>query len=182
VSLASSGASRKHVAAIAGCPYTTLVGWVERGLAFPDEEPWGSFSLDYQRAEAGIAGAAADIRGATIQIMREQVAEHLRWRASGVGGLPPPLPTVNELVWMDRAMEARFPAHYGSSKHRTPDADFDGANFTNATALTHEQLCAVISDPPEPIRKAIVARAADVYALLLAHGFDPARKATDETE
>jgi hypothetical protein len=158
------------------------VGWVERGLAFPDEEPWGSFSLDYQRAEAGIAGAAADIRGATIQIMREQVAEHLRWRASGVGGEPPPLPTVNELVWMDRAMEARFPAHYGSSKHRTPDADFDGANFTNATALTHEQLCAVISDPPEPILKAIVARAADVYALLLAHGFDPARKAEHETE
>lgn len=180
VSLASSGASRKHVAAIAGCPYTTLVGWVERGMAFPDVEPWGSFSQDYQRAEAGIAGAAADVRAMTVQIMREQVADHMRWRSDGQRGEPPPLPTVNELVWLDRTMEARFPAHYGASKHRAPDADFEASNYLDAHVMEREQLAALLADPPEPIRLALVDSAPYVYAVLIAGGFDPAQRKAEE--
>jgi len=151
-------------------------------LAYPDIEPFASFSADYRRAEAGIAGAAADIKAMTVQLMREQVAFYLRWQASGLGGDPPPLPSVAELSWLDRTMEARFPDHYGASKHRSPDADFDASNFLDAHVMEREQLAALFSDPPEPIKLALVDSAAQVYAVLLAGGFDPAAgKGKDET-
>lgn len=176
VSIASSGASRKHVAALAGCPWTTLVGWVERGLAYPDIEPWGSFSQDYRRAEAGIAGAAADVRAMSIQIMREQIVDYMRWRDAGIGGIPPPLPSVGELVWLDRTTEARFPDQYGASKHRQPEPDLNADHWLEQHALDREQLRALFRDPPPAIDDALLAEADTVYARLLARGFDPSIK------
>ncbi|MFZ9416003.1 MAG: class I SAM-dependent methyltransferase, partial [Alphaproteobacteria bacterium] len=54
------GWRRRTVAALIGKPEATLRGWINRGLAYPDREPYGSFAVDYMRAERGIATKAAE--------------------------------------------------------------------------------------------------------------------------
>lgn len=171
ISVAATGMSRRGVAAAIGTPVGTLLGWVERGMAYPGVEPYGSFSADYRRAERGLEGAAAGTVALLVKHAWE-LAQAGEWES-----IDPKM--VRELL---AVMEARFPEDYGASKHRKPEPEFDGANYLDAHTMEREQLGALFADPPEPIRLALVDSAAQVYAVLLAGGFDPARKAEDETK
>jgi hypothetical protein len=202
-----------------GLPEATLRGWINRGLAFPDREPFGSFAVDYQRAERGLAHAIDETAAMKVQLMREQMARRLAWETreplppkpkpprkpgksataeeraeyaalfavyegeleswkslAEAHALPPPSPDVDELMWMQRHKIARFPADYGTSKHRQVEAPFDAQEWLDANAMDREQLAALFSDPPESIRAGLVAAAPAVYAILLAGGFEPAQR------
>lgn len=79
ISIASTGASRRTVAALVGKPEGTVRGWVNRGLAFPDVEPYGSFAKDYVRAERGIHGAIAGTAAKRVQVLSEMMDKRLAW-------------------------------------------------------------------------------------------------------
>jgi hypothetical protein len=87
ISYASTGGSRRTVAALVGKPEATLRGWINRGLAYPDVEPYGSFSEDYRRAERGMDGAIATVKAQRVQLLAEQMRKRLAWEDRG----PPPL-------------------------------------------------------------------------------------------
>lgn len=226
ISYAATGMSRRGVAAAVGKPESTIRTWVERGLAYPEEEPWGSFAVQYRRAERGLENAAARTAAMKVQLMREQLEEFFLWRTRrgepplkprepkkpgkratdvereryredvsmweiamqryellfAAWSTPPTTPDVAELTWLERLRESRWPEDHGASKHRKPEPEHDGANYLDAHTMEREQLGALFADPPEPIRLALVDSAAQVYAVLLAGGFDPARKAEDETK
>lgn len=174
--MASTGASRRTVAQMVGKSESTIRGWIERGMAFPDVEPWGSFSTHYRVAERGLAAAIAETSAQRVQVLREQMANYARWHANGCLGAAPAAPSVADMVWMDRVREGRWPDDYGASKHRKPEPEHDGANYLDAHTMEREQLGALFADPPEPIRLALVDSAAQVYAVLIAGGFDPGAK------
>jgi hypothetical protein len=60
---------------------------VNRGLAYPSEEPWASFAVDYCRAERGIAGAIQETAAMKVQLLHEQMEARLKW-----ADRPPPPP------------------------------------------------------------------------------------------
>ncbi len=86
---------------------------------------------------------------------------------------PPVVPPLQEFEWLGRLKERRWPQDWGASKHRVPEPDFDAQNYLDAHAMDREQLGALLSDPPEVVRLALVDVAAKVYAVLIAGGFDP---------
>lgn len=63
---------------------------MNRGLAFPDVEPWGSFAVDYCRAERGIAGAIQETAAMKVQLLHEQMQARLAWSERAP---PPPRPS-----------------------------------------------------------------------------------------
>jgi hypothetical protein len=174
--------SRRGVAAAVGKPESTIRGWVERGLAFPDVEPWGSFSVQYRRAERGLEGAAAGAIAMTVK----SVFELCQKAAQGDADALKLLAGNSQLKELINVLAARFPEDWGTSKHRKPEPEHDAANYLDAYTMEREQLGALFADPPEAIRLALVDSAPYVYAVLLAGGFDPSapsqRKADDETE
>ncbi len=89
ISYASTGASRRTVAAHVGKAEATLRGWINRGLAYPEQEPYGSFSEDYRRAERGMDGAIATVQAMKVQLIAEQMKRRLEWEHRGP---PPPKP------------------------------------------------------------------------------------------
>lgn len=171
--------SRRGVAAFVGKSHAIISTWVERGLAYPDIEPWGSFSQDYRRAERGLEGAAAGTIAMTAQMLYELTSKALKGDADAREALALQGPQLKELL---NVLASRFPEDWGQSKHRKPEPEHDGANYLDAHTMEREQLGALFADPPESIRLALVDSAAQVYAVLLAGGFDPARKAEDETK
>lgn len=184
ISIAAQGGSRRTVAALVGKPEATLRTWINRGEAYPDEEPYGSFSRDYQRAERGVAGAVAGLTALKIRSLIEQAQAAVEWRGDPLDA--PPMPNVIELEWAQRAVERRHPEDYGTTKHRAADVPYNADEYLDSNAMTREQLGAVFSDPPEKIRQALVDQAPAVYRILLEAGFDPSapakRKATDDDD
>lgn len=172
--------SRRGVAACCGLPEATIRGWIQRGMAEPSVEPWGSFAEQYRRAERGLELAAASTVAMTVTMLHGLSKRALAGEESAMTALAKQGPQMKELL---NVLAARYPADWGTSKHRTPEPEYTAEEWLDDHALTHEQLGALFADPPEPILKALVSRAPDVYALLLAHGFDPSaqRKAEDET-
>jgi hypothetical protein len=188
ISYAALGLSRRGVAARIGKPESTLRGWIERGLAFPDEEPWGSFSVQYRRAERGIEAAGAGTIAFTVGRLWRlcQVVE----RGERAGAEPADvelahnaaeaLGDATQLRELLNVLAARFPEDWGTSKHRKPEPEYDAQNWLDAHSMEREQLAALFSDPPETIRSALVDAAPAVYAILLAGGFDPAQRKAEE--
>ncbi len=86
---------------------------------------------------------------------------------------PPVVPPLQEFEWLGRLKERRWPQDHGASKHRVPEPEFDAQNYLDTHAMDREQLAALLSDPPELVRLALVDAAPKVYAVLLAGGFDP---------
>lgn len=174
--------SRRGVAAAVGKSESTIRGWVERGLAFPDVEPWGSFAVDYQRAERGLEGAAAGAISLTVRRLYDLCDQAAKGDILAITLLAKDS-GLRELL---NVLAARFPRDWGTSKHREPDADYSGENYLNEHSMSREQLGAVFLDPPESIRLALVDQAHAVYRILLAGGFDPAvpemRKAEDDEQ
>lgn len=151
---------------------------MNRGLAYPEVEPWGSFAVDYCRAERGIAGAISATQALRTQLIAEQMQRRMAWDGKGD---PPPTPSVEDMLWLERLRISRFPEDYGTSKHRKPEAPHDAQEWLDANSMDRDQLAALFSDPPDAIRGALVDAAPAVYAILVAGGFDPKKTvATDE--
>lgn len=72
-----------------------------------------------------------------------------------------------------KVLEARFPRDWGQSAHREPEADYDAQNYLDVHAMDRDQLAALLTEPPDVLREALVQAARPVYAVLLAGGFDP---------
>lgn len=218
ISLASTGVSRRTVAHLLGKPESTVRGWIERGLAYPTIEPWGSFAEDYMRAERGLAGAIGSTVALKAQVLSEQMKAYAEWssnrppppkpppkprkpkrgapaeerlayelamevfeqlsaehaQAMEAWKEPPPLPDVNEMMWLERVRISRHPEDYGTSKHRSVPPEYDGQAYLDAHSMDREQLAALFADPPEVMRSALVDAGHAVYRILLAGGFDPA--------
>jgi hypothetical protein len=156
--------SRRGVAALAGVPVASLLGWLERGRAQPDEEPWGSFAVDYERAARGLEGAAASTIGLVVaQLHRLALAGD--WEALNDSG-----PQLKELL---NVLASRWPEDWGIGAHRKPEQDPNPDAWLERTGATHAQLVHAFREPPEEIRLALVEAAPEVYALLVAAGFKP---------
>lgn len=156
--------SRRGVADTVGVPIATLLGWIERGMAYPDIEPYGSFSTQYRRAERGLERAAAGTVAMTVQMLAEFVEKAFKGDAMA-RLLVMKDPQIEKLV---RLLEMRYPRDWGANKHREPEPGFDGQHWLDAHAMDREQLRALFADPPEVIRLALTDA-----------GWSPARKAED---
>lgn len=170
IATAATGMSRRGVAAVAGVAISSLSDWIQRGLAFPDDEPWGSFAREYRQAERGTELAAASTKAAIIARLYKLVREE-RW--DEIGDLPAAIRMLtNEQV-------SRHPADHGTSAHRVPEPELTGEAWIERNGLTQAQLGAMIIDPPEPLKEALVSNADTVYALLLASGWSPRAMAAE---
>lgn len=170
--------SRRGVAAACGVDPKTIREWIGRGKAYPDQEPWGSFAVDYERAERGLEGAAVG----TISLVVQHLFKLAQRAAEGDIMAAKALSKHGNLKELLNVLQARWPKDWGAGKHREPEADFSGTEFLDAHAMDREQLGAVFADPPELIRLAMQDQAHAVYRVLLEAGFDPnaPRKANDD--
>lgn len=187
ISVAATGMSRRGVAAAVGKPESTLRGWIERGRAYPDVEPWASFAVQYERAERGVELACASTLSMVVGRLYRLA------RAGQRGDEPNATPDERELgaaAWRElgesaalrellQVLQARFPRDWGASAHREPEADYDPQNYLDVHEMTREQLAALLSEPTEVLRLALVDAARPVYAILVAGGFDPAAPAPE---
>jgi hypothetical protein len=190
ISYAALGLSRRGVAGRMRTPESTLRGWIERGMAFPDEEPFGSFSASYRRAERGLEAAAAGTISFTVGRLwrlcqtvergeRPDASSSERELAKGAAQALGDAVQLKELL---NVLSARFPADWGTSALRVPEPEYDPQNWLDANSMDREQLAALLSDPPDAIRSALVDAAPAVYAILVAGGFDPGAQKTVATE
>jgi hypothetical protein len=92
IAMASSGASRRTVAARMGKPESTIRGWIERGLAYPEIEPWGSFAVQYQQAERGMADAVGKASALRLVIMLERLERYRVWEQRPPFSMQKPVP------------------------------------------------------------------------------------------
>lgn len=175
--------SRRGVAAAVGVDAGTIRNWIGKGKAYPDEEPWGSFAVDYERAERGLEGAAVGTISLTVQRLFSLAQRATNGDEEAGLILASHGPQMKELL---NVLSARFPKDWGTSKHRESEADFSADEYLDAHAMTREQLGAVFADPPEKIRQALADQAPAVYRILVEAGFDPSapvqRKATDDDD
>lgn len=178
VSMASTGMTRQGVAAMIGKPWRTLYDWLARGQAEPKIEPWGSFSVDYLRAERGLQGAAQSAIARKVRGIHDRQeahdewllrrgpepesgsSEHYRWATQ------PPEPTIAEYEWLMRLLIARHPEEYGTHALRQVEKEPDGAAWLERRGLTHDQLRALVSNPPEEVRAAMLAEAKRIIEML----------------
>jgi len=157
--LASTGISRRGAAMRLGIEPATLGDYLARGKAQPDVEPWGSFATEYLQAERGLEEAAATCIGLWVAHKR------------AIAEVSPELIERRDILTLERILEKRYPNDRGTSAHRLPEADPNGAAWLERHALTQEQLVELFRKPPEPVMEALVTAADDVYQLLLASGW-----------
>lgn len=148
ISIASGGLSRRGVAALCGVPHSTLLAWLERGRAHPNEEPWGSFAVDFERASRGLEGAAAGAVSLTVARLY-QLARDGDWLALSEMG-----PQLRELL---NVLAARYPEEWGTHAHRKPEAEPDPRAWLERNAIEQGQLEALFADPPEVVAAALAA-------------------------
>lgn len=181
ISVAATGASRRGVAAMVGKSESTIRGWIERGKAFPDVEPWASFAVQYERAERGLelasAGTLSMVVGRLYRLAKagqrgdeRDATEDERELGAAAWKELAESAALRELL---QVLQARFPKDWGASAHREPEADYDPQNYLDVHEMTREQLAALLSEPTDVLRQALVDAARPVYAVLVAGGFDP---------
>lgn len=147
ISIASGGLSRRGVAALSGIPHSTLLSWLERGRAHPDQEPWGSFAVDYERASRGLEGAAAGTISLVVARLYK-LARDGNWALLDEAG-----PQLKELL---NVLAARYPEEWGVHAHRKPESEPDPAAWLERNAISHGQLVALFREPTEPVARALV--------------------------
>lgn len=163
--------SRRGVAAAVGVDPGTIRNWIGRGKAYPNEQPWGSFAVDYERAERGLEGAAVGAISLTVQRLYKLAMRADQGDEAAELALAEQGPQLKELL---NVLAARFPKDWGTSKHREPEHDFSASEYLDATAMDRAQLAALFSDPPDEMRGALQDVAHKVFAILVEGGFDPA--------
>lgn len=160
--LAASGMSRSGVAATLGLSGAKRIDeWIARGKA-TGREPWAGFARRYVAAERMHEGACTQIQNQTLgHIARKPVEQR----------------TMAEVQWVDRHLERRFPADHGAgqglAQHRqlVPELDLDA--WWQRNGLEEEQLGALLREPPESLRVALVREADAIFALMVAGGWKP---------
>lgn len=172
LALASTGMSRRGVAARMGVNSATLLGWLERGRAEPDKEPYGSFSTQYLTSERGLEEAASSAVAMRVQQIVERMREVLAFKGHPEDRPQPPSPA--DFDWLLRVQQSRWPDDHGTSAHhRIPEPEPSGEAWLERTGMNHAQLVHMLRKPPEPVAEALVEAADDVYQLLLASGWQP---------
>lgn len=164
--------SRRGVAAMIGKPESTIRAWVERGMAYPDVEPYGSFSAQYRQAERSLEAAAAG----TVALFTQRMFELSKAARAGDFDALVAISKAGGIDKMLDVLASRFPESWGQSKHRQPEPEHSADNFLEQHALTHEQMRALFRDPPAAIEDALYAEADVVYARLVARGFEPGKE------
>jgi hypothetical protein len=155
---ATSGMSRNGVAELCGVSRSALKEWIARGKAFPDVEPYASFSRDYLRAARCFEAAGTSVLARRLDWLRKQSPDEVDAR---------------DVKLVIDALAARYPQDYGASKHREPEADITGDEWLDKHAMTHDQLVALLQDPPAAIGEALLTSGDTVVARLLASGWEP---------
>jgi hypothetical protein len=172
VSLASTGMSRRGVAQLIGKPRMTLITWLDRGQATPDVEPWGSFAVDYLRAERGLERACSSAIALRVQNILERQEAHMNYRGKKAENRPPE-PPLGEVMWLQRLLIDRYPQDHGAQALREPEKDPDGPGYIERQGLSQAQLRVLVSNPPEEIRGAMFAEAQRIFEMLTEMGFKP---------
>lgn len=142
----------RGVAALAGIPLKTLQGWINRGCAHPDEEPWGSFAVEYLAAERGLELSCAIPIAHWVNTMCTIAQQEQKTGVKGKTAL-----SRGDVLLLDELRRNRFPKDHGASAHRVPEADPDPDGYLQQRALTQEQLTAMFAAPPEEIQAAMEA-------------------------
>lgn len=164
ISYAALGLSRRGVAQRVGKPESTLRGWIERGMAYPNDEPCGSFSVQYRRAERGLEAAAAGTISFTVGRLWRLCQVVQRGERAGATELERELAINAATALTDNAqlkellnvLAARFPEDWGTSKHRKPEPEYDAQGYLEAHIMEREQLIAMFREPPENVRIAMI--------------------------
>lgn len=162
--------SRVGVAGMLGVSHQALYGWLERGRAEPSRQPWGSFAEAYMRAERALEAAASNSLAVRVRHIAVSQQRFVEWLEDRIGD-PPPCPSTADFEFVLRVLAARYPAEHGTSSHRKVEQEPSGEAWFERNTMTHEQLTTMLSDPPEPVAKALVAAGDSVYALLIAAGW-----------
>jgi len=160
---AASGMSRNGIAAQIGLSKGATIGeWLARGLAKPDDEPYGEFALKFRQAERLHESMCVDIQSAHLrQIQRKPAYQR----------------TQAEIEWVSRHLARRYPKEHGSGeglapmRELTPEVDLDA--WWLSQGLDREQMQALVREPPESLAEALVAEGDAVFALLCARGWAP---------
>jgi hypothetical protein len=155
---ATSGMSRRGVAEFCGVSNSALKEWIARGKAEPDVEPYGSFSRDFLKATRCLEAAGATVLARRLDWLRKQPSHAV---------------SPQEVKLVIDALAARYPQDHGTSKHREPETEITGDDWFEHHAMTHDQLVALLQDPPEAIGNALLASGDMVVARLLASGWEP---------
>lgn len=163
--------SRRGVAIAAGVAPQTLLNWLERGRAYPDEEPYGSFAVQYLRAERGLEAAASGTITLVVQRLY-QLARTASWSELAECG-----PQLKELL---NVLAARYPEDWGTHAHRKTEPEPSGEAWLERSGATHAQLVHAFREPPEEVRAALVEAGPELMALLVAAGVTLTRPQSPE--
>jgi hypothetical protein len=161
---AAGGMSRNGSADFCGVPRSSLKSWLARGLAEPRMEPYGSFARDYFKASRVLEAAGSAVLARRLAWLRKQPSDAIESR---------------DVKFVLDALAARYPAEWGVSKHREPEAEVTAEQWLEQNGMTHEQLVALFADPPEAIGRALLAAGDTVVARLLATGWAPSESLCD---
>lgn len=146
IRLACTGVSRRGIAQTIGVSTDALRGWLARGRAQPEVEPWGSWSVDFTAAERVVELTGAEVQTQNLlRIARKPVEER----------------TQAEIVWVGTLLATRFPAEHGNASAGTGNArvlelEPDAEAWWQKHGLVGDQLRALLRDPPEELARALL--------------------------
>jgi hypothetical protein len=162
IRLAASGMSRRGLCHVADVGYGDLANWLHQGRAQPEREPYGTFARRFLAAER-----AHELLGTQVisqhlhHIKRKRVKER----------------TENDIRFVERNMARRFPKEHGAGEGlvalRQLDPELDIEGWWAKQGLDHEQLRALLREPPDTLKAAIQAEPDAVYQMLLDGGWTP---------
>lgn len=163
--MAATGMSRRGIANMLGESSGRLYDWLARGAAQPDVEPYGSWQREFCAAERAAELICTTVEGAQLA--------HIARKS-------PQTRTMAEVQWVSAKLAARFPREHGNAsagtgQMRVIDPEPDGEAWWQQHGLQSDQLRALLKDPPEAVREAMVAEGDAVYAALIAGGWKPPR-------
>jgi hypothetical protein len=160
--LAAAGVSRRGMCAVVGIELEQLRDWLARGRAQKNRWPYNEFAQKFLLAERAQEVIGSEVLSTQLAHVK---AKHPRER------------THQEISFVASQMARQFPKDHGAGDGlaalREPEPDIDLNAWWAKTGLDREQLQALLREPPETLREAIIAEAATVFGLLVAAGWKP---------
>src|SRR5262245_6384871 len=148
--------TRGGAAAMCGIDRSVLDDAIKRGKAFPEDPVFGPFSRAYLMAERGLEHEATTLRGKMVRKMAD-AAKQGNWTL---------VRKIGSMADLDRLLESRWPQDHGTSKHRVPEPELNGREYLEQVTITHGQLCAVLREPYESLRLALLEVFGDIPAMV----------------